>query len=364
MWEIACRQALTLNNAAKWYAYCTSESYVSRKPRLKTLLQNERIVIMKHYLPSVIILLAMAASAMAMPTMKSNIHGASPTAKNHEALIKDLKLTDKEAKPVRQVLTEYRKDLALWAAKNGPEMAACQAQMKKYHQMRDPKVLIAVKAAMKRLGELSKEQVDKREAMLVKLKGVMTKEKFAIAADRLRPRKAPRGMGYQDRFHLLGKMNLTKEQLTKIRSTAEAAMKPPADGSPRKGDPMQLAWKEIVDKILTEENRTQLKGLKQKAEHRKMVLGILKRVKLTPEQSKKIDVLWDKTYANAAKSPKGKFAIYEAARGEAMEKILTEKQRKQIAELQKNPHAGGMRTKTPTIPMPPVRTPPSSGEKK
>jgi hypothetical protein len=312
---------------------------------------------MKHYLPSVIILLAMAASALAMPTMMTNVHGADPTAKNHEALIKELKLTDKDAKPVRQVLTEYRKDLALWAAKNGPEMAACQAQMKKYHQMRDPKVLIAVKAAMKRLSELSKEQVAKREAMLVKLKSVMTKEQFAIAADKLRPRKAPRGMGYQDRFHLLGKMNLTKEQLAKIRFTAEEAMKPPADGSPRKGDPMQLAWKEIVDKILTEENRTQLKVLKQKSEHRKMVLGILKSVKLTPEQSKKIDALWDKAYAEAGKKPKNKFSIYQAAQIEAIDKILTEVQRKHIAEMKKNPHAGGMRTKRPTAPisMPPVR---------
>ena len=312
---------------------------------------------MKNYLPISIILIVMVASATAMPTMKFGVQGAEPTAKNHEKLIKNLKLTDKEAQPVRNILAEYRKDLAQWAAKNGPEMAACQAQMKKYHQMRDPKVMVAIRAAMKRLGELSKEQVDKREAMLVKLKGVMTKEQFAQAADALRPRRRPRGQGFQERFHLLGKMKLTKEQLTKIKAAAEGAMKPPADGSPRKGDPMQLAWKKIVDEILTKENREELQVLMQKTGHRKMVLGILKMVKLTPEQSKKVDDLWDKAYKDAKKNPKNKFDIYKSARGQVVDKVLTEEQRKQIAKMERNPHSGGMGTrKMPMpIPMPPAR---------
>jgi len=298
----------------------------------------------------------MTASAAAMPTMAPRATGADPTAKNHEKLIKDLKLTDKEAEPVRKILAEYRKDLAQWAGKNGPEIAACQKTMKKYHQMRDPKVMAEIRTAMKRLGELSKEQVDMREAMLVKLKGAMTREKYAYAADALRPRKKPRGQGYQERFHLLGKMNLTKEQLAKIKSLAETAMKPPADGSPRKGDPMQDAWKKIVDEVLTAENRKQLQQLMQKAGHRKMVLGILNSVKLTPEQSKKVNDLWEKAYANAAKAPKSKFNIYQAARAEAIEKILTEEQRKQILKMQSSPHGGTMGSKAP-IPMPPVRRP-------
>ena len=311
---------------------------------------------MKNYLPIAIILIVMAASATAMPTMKFGAQGAEPTAKNHEKLIADLKLTKKEAEPVRKILAEYRKDLAQWAAKNGPEMAACQAQMKKYHQMRDPKVMVAIRAAMKRLGELSKERVGKREAMLVKLKGVMTKEQFAHAADALRPRRSPRGQGFQERFHLLGKMKLTKEQLTKIKATAEAAMKPPADGSPRKGNPMELAWKKIVDDILTKENREELQVLTQKAAHRKMVLGILKSVRLTPEQSKKVDALWDKAYEDAKKSPKSKFDIYKSARAQAMDKILTEEQRKQLAKMENNPHRGGMGIKNmpKPIPMPPA----------
>jgi hypothetical protein len=281
---------------------------------------------------------------------------SGPTAKNHQKLIKDLKLTDKEAKPVGKILADYRADLAKWAAKNGPEIAACQKDMKKYHQMRDPKVMVQVRAAMKRLGELTKEQVDLREAMLVKLKGVMTKEKFALAADALRPRQRPRGQGFQERFHLLGKMGLKEEQLTKIRSITEEAMKPPADGSPRKGNPMQLAWNKIVDEVLTAENRKQLQGLMQEAGHRKMVLGILKKVTLTPEQSKKVDALWNKAYADAEKTPKNKFVIYRAARIEAVEKILTDAQRKQIDKLMSNPHGGSMGSKAP-IPMPPVKRP-------
>ena len=313
---------------------------------------------MKNYLPSSIILIVMAASAMAMPTMKFGAQGAEPTAKNHEKLIANLKLTKKEAEPVRQVLAEYRKDLAQWAAKNGPEMAACQAQMKKYHQMRDPKVMVAIRAAMKRLSELSKEQVARREAMLVKLKGVLTKEQFAHAADGLRPPPPARGKGFQERFHLLGQMKLTKEQLAKITSATKAALVPPADGSPRRVNPMQVAWNEVVDKILTKENRAELQDLMQKASHRKMVLGIFKRVRLTPGQSKKIDDLWDKAYEDAKKEPKSKFDIYKRARALATDKILTEEQRKQIEKMEKNPHrGGGMGSKTPMpIPMPPAHT--------
>jgi len=312
---------------------------------------------MKIYLPCSLILILMATSAMAMPTMMPSANGANPTAKNHEKLIKDLKLTDKEVAPVRKILDEYRKGLAAWATKNGPEMAACQAQMKKYHRMRDPKVMAQIRTAMNRLSELSKEQVAQREAMLVKLKGVLTKEQFAVAADRLRPRQKPRGQGFQERFHLLGQIKLTKEQLTKIRSLADAAMKPPADGSPRKGNPMQTAWDQIVDKVLTAENRKELQNLMQKSGHRKMVLGILKGVKLTPEQSKQVEVLWEKTYAAASKAPKSKFAIYQDARAQAVEKILTDAQRKEIAKMQTNPHGGGMGSKMPTskIVMPPPR---------
>ena len=289
--------------------------------------------------------------------MKFGARGADPTAKNHEKLIADLKLTKKEAEPVRKILAEYRKDLAQWAAKNGPEIAACQAQMKKYHQMRDPKVMAAIRVAMKRLAELGKEQVGKREAMLVKLKGVLTREQYAQAADVLRPRQRPRGQGFQDRFHLLGQMKLTKEQLTRTKAIAEAAMKPPADGSPRKGNPMQLAWDKIVDKVLTAENRKELGVLMQKAGHRKMVLGILKSVKLTSEQSKKVDAIWEKAYEDAGKNPKSKFNIYQQARAQAIEKVLTEEQRKQIMKMQKSPHGGGMGTrKMPMpIPMPPAR---------
>jgi len=298
----------------------------------------------------------MAASATAMPTMKFGARGAQPTAKSHEKLIANLKLTDKQAEPVRKILAAYRKDLAQWAAKNGPGITACQAHMKKYHQMRNPKVMAAIRAAMKMLSELGKEQVDMREAMLAKLKGAMTREQFAQAADALRPRPRPRGRGFQERFHHLGKMKLTKEQLTKITSITEEALKPPADGSPRKDNPMQLAWNRIVDKVLTKENHAELQNLMKKAGHRKMVLGILRGVKLTPEQSKKVNNLWNKAYEDAKKNPKSKFNIYRASRAQAMEKILTEAQRKQLQKMQENPHGGGMRTKTPMpIPMPPAR---------
>jgi hypothetical protein len=77
-------------------------------------------------------------------------------------------------------------------------------------------------------------------------------------------------------------------------------------------------------------------------------------MKLTPEQSKKVDDLWDKSYADAQKNPKSKFNIYRAARSNAIEKILTEEQRKQVMKMQSNPHGGKMGSKT-TIPMPPIR---------
>lgn len=94
-------------------------SGVSHRVYSKEALQNERIAALKKHLPSSIILIIMAASATAMPTMKSGDGGAAPTAKNHEKLISNLKLTDKEAQPARKILVEYRKDPARWAAKHG-----------------------------------------------------------------------------------------------------------------------------------------------------------------------------------------------------------------------------------------------------
>ena len=58
--------------------------------------------------------------------------------------------------------------------------------------------------------------------MLVKLKGVMTREQFAIAADKLRPFPPHQTQGFREKFGLLGGLNLTKEQLDKIQATSKA----------------------------------------------------------------------------------------------------------------------------------------------
>jgi hypothetical protein len=325
---------------------------------------------MKTYLPSLLILTVMAASAAAMPpgmkpasgssmmSMKMGSMGAAPTAKSHEKLIADLKLTDKETEPVRKILAQYRKELAKWAAKNGPELAACQASMKKYHKMRDPKVMVEIRKAMARQAELKKEKTDMREAMLVKLKGAMTKEQFAQAAGALRPLRAPRGKGFQERYHVLGKMGFSKEKMDRVIAITKEAMKPPADGSPRKGNPMDEAWTKILKEVMTEKDREKFKDLEVKAKRRKMVLGFLDRIELTEEQSKQVDAIWDKAHEDAKKAPKtGQFEIYRKAMTDITEKVITKEQKDQLSKKPSGRPSGGMMGHKPKPKPKPIKIP-------
>ena len=271
----------------------------------------------------------------------------------HQRLVAELKLTDAQDKPVREALAAYRRDDAAWLARNAPEVQRLREQMGKYHTARDAETIKAVKAAMGRLAKLKQEQAAIQTALLDRLKALLAEQQFAQARAAIAPRTKPRTPS--NKFHYLGKLGLTKDQLAKIKTIMEEA-RPAAGKPPAMGDLMKVAWARIVKEVLAEKDRVQLVGLIREASHRRMVMAMFGNVQLTKEQAVKIDSIWAKAYQAAAKEPGKRFDIYSAAQQEAIRNVLTNAQREQLPKAQaRNPIPMGHPPRHPTTA--PARTP-------
>ena len=271
----------------------------------------------------------------------------------HRRLVAELKLTDSQDRPVREALAAYRRDNAAWLEKNGPEVMRLRKQMGKFHATRDPETVKAVKAAMVEFTKLEREQAAIKKTLLARLKELLTEEQFAKAQAVIDP--APKRPAPTSKFHHLGRLGLTKEQLAKIK-TIMAEARPAAGKPPAMGDPMNTAWNKIVIEVLTDKDRVGLAGLIKEASHRKMVMAMFGNVQLTREQAARIDAIWAKAFKDASKTPDKRFEIYSAAQQLAIKDVLTDAQRAQLPTGHtKNPIPMGHPPRQPTTA--PARTP-------
>ena len=261
--------------------------------------------------------------------------------KLHTNLMAALALPKEKETPVREALAAYRAELAAWSAKNLPEIARLRERMGKYHAAKDAKTMADVKAAMGELNKLLAGRQAMDQALLDRLRKLLTDEQFAKAEAMLNP--PPAQEAPTNKFHYLGRLGLTPEQLEKMKTIVEAARKdapPPHAGGPRR-DPMEGAWNRIVKEVLTEKDRARLTDVMREDAHRRMVMAMFKEVRLTPEQTEKIEAIWQKAYKQAGERPQERFQIYSQAQDEAVEKVLTTEQREELSRLRrpaKPPH--------------------------
>ena len=274
---------------------------------------------------------ALAGQPTTRPATTRPASAGDAQKKSHDRLIADLKLDAPRKALLRDIFRTYRRDMAEWKRKHGPEMERLRRQLGKYHRPRDAQTKRASRASMAKLMTLQKQARTKQAKFLAKLKGVLTPDQFTRARMMLMPR--PRtASGMSNKFHMLTELGLTRKQWGRIKAIlAEEAKKAKAAGK-AKVDPRQAAWPRIVKEVLTEKDRQKLSDRTRMLRHRRMVLSTFGSLDLTTEQSARVDAIWKKAYDSASKRSDDRFAIYARARQEIARDVLTADQRKRLEQ--------------------------------
>ena len=199
-----------------------------------------------------------------------------------EQLLKELKLTDKQDAPVRQIIETFSKDMANWQRETGAAVRELQRKAagarrgrpggregKKPEGGEKPKAKPKVdpeeaKAARKKLAELMKQRQEKADNALKQLDEHLTDEQMAVARKYLA--RGGRAQQAGGQLAALKQLDLDKDQQAKVREILQGARKG-GEGAERaeRGKAMREAWKKIVDEVLTDAQREKLKELRKKS---------------------------------------------------------------------------------------------------
>jgi Spy/CpxP family protein refolding chaperone len=201
--------------------------------------------------------------------------GAQRGKARQEQLIKELKLTDKQDAPVRQILETFWADMGNWQRENGPTLRELQKTLgssrgqgrqgkgkKPPADASEPKAKPdEIEAARAKLAELTKQRREKIGNVLAQLKEHLTDEQMAVVRKSLGGGQRPQGA---QGMAALKRLELDKDQQAKVREIMKAARES-GDGNDKaaRGKAMRQAWKKIVEEVLTDAQREQLKQLKK-----------------------------------------------------------------------------------------------------
>lgn len=263
----------------------------------------------------------------------------------HDRILKEVEPTEKQVEPLKKILNAHRKEMAAWMGKAKPEAAKLQQQVQRFRTDKGPEAAMAAKAAMARLDELRAEQKKLTNGLLAKLSGVLDEKQVAQAREIIDPAPpAPRRM---IPFHLLGKLDLTTEQIAQAEKLITEARTAGKGKSPVETDDLlQKAWDGIGKDVLTDKQRKTLDEI-QTASQRRVVRAMLGGIDLTDEQYEQIAAIWKSAQAKAEKDPRSRMDIHQRANQQVIENVLTPEQQKQVQSGRKwhgggeNPHHKG-----------------------
>lgn len=267
----------------------------------------------------------------------------------YEKLIEELKLTEKQEAPVRQILTTYRQGLASWTQQNGPAMRELFAKLGRGGGRRGQEGAEAAKTvteaerkeATEKLRELQKKRIELTENVLKQLKDHLTEEQMATA-QRVLGRGQRRGPTLS--LAMLRRLDLTAEQQAKVKEIMAAARQAAKDKEPRgRAEALRDAMQKIEKDVLTAEQRQKLEKLTKEAPRRGAV-GMFAGLDLTEQQQKKIREIQAslRQKLTAAEGREAKREVYQAMQKE-IEAVLTPEQREKLQQRRKEMREGSRR---------------------
>lgn len=262
----------------------------------------------------------------------------------YDALLKELNLTDKQDKPVRQILDTFRQEMTAWTERNAADMTKLREEMTK---AREEGRADDVKAVSEKLRKLTVERVKKTENVLTQLKDVLDEKQLAKARLIL---EAGRFGGSARSQLLMGQLDLTETQRASVREINTAAREETqkAESLLARAEVQKKAWDKIVKEVLTDEQRAKLEKLQKElaapasapaGRGRAMFEGL----GLTAEQQAKVNEIMEAARKKGADAgtPEARREAFQAARKEIAEKVLNEEQRKKYEERMRERRSAG-----------------------
>ena len=241
-------------------------------------------------------------------------------------LMEELNLSEEQAAHVRQILQTHHQAQQNWRREHGEEFRAAREALRKARQERDAE---AVQAARKQFKELRAAREGSRKDLLQQLDDVLNDEQMAKMKRFLR---AGRGRPMSGQ-HLAG-LDLSDEQKAQAKEILQAARKQAAEaeGEEAKKEILQAARKRIAEDVLTEEQRAKAAARREGRGSGRD--GPFRGLELTEEQQGQVKEIIQAARKEAAQAEgrEAKREIFRAAHTKIAEEVLTDAQRKQMAE--------------------------------
>jgi len=258
-----------------------------------------------------------------------------------EKLMEELKLTEKQEAPVRQILTTYQQELASWTRQNGPAMRELYTKLRggrgrRGQEPAEPAKRVSEaerKEAAAKLRELQKKRAAITENVLKQLKEHLTEEQMA-AARRILGRGQRRGPAVS--FAMLRRLDLTAEQQAKVKEIMASAREAAKGQEGRaRGQAYTDAMQKIVKDVLTAEQREKLETMRSQAPQRRAG-GMFAGLDLTEEQQKKIRKIQAsmREKISAAEGREARREAYQAMQKE-IQAVLTPEQLEKLQQRRK-----------------------------
>lgn len=259
-----------------------------------------------------------------------------------ERILKELNLTEDQQKQVQQIMSTQRQAMENWRKENQAALKDLQKQLQDAKDSGDKDKIKADSLAIEKLDQ-SRKAV--RENVMKQLKDVLTPDQLEKARKimqegRQQAREDHPGLRMLEGLKAL---DLTDDQKTQARAIFDdARKKADAATDPKEKELiLKVAREKIETDVLTDAQRTKVRRL----EGANAFLEVVRKLNLTDDQKKQIRGIMDdaKNQADKAQTEREKKAIHIQAFKKVHDTVLTQPQREQLKEMQKNAREGRTR---------------------
>ena len=257
-------------------------------------------------------------------------------------LLAELKLTEKQEAPVKQIFETRRQEMATWLQQNGPAMLELMGKLRGGRGREGAEGGEAAKtptdeerkAAAEKLREIQKQRAQIDENLLKQLKDHLTEEQMAIVRKQLGQRA---GQTAVPGLRALAQLGLDDAQRQKVREILSASRESAKDkDAAGKAEASKEAWAKIEKDVLTDEQRKKFQEIQSQGPDvggRGGSAGMFSGLDLTDEQKTRLqDIQAEmRKKSSEADTPEARREAMRAAR-EKMNEVLTPEQREKLRQ--------------------------------
>ena len=263
------------------------------------------------------------------------LRATSEPVRSLDRMLRELNLTEDQQKQVRQIMDTQRQAVENWRKENQATLKDLQKQLEDARESGDKD---KIKAARQGIEKVEQSRKALHENLIKQLKDALTPEQLEKAKKFLEQAREQFREEHPGLRMLEGlkALDLTEEQKTQARDIFEQARKKAdaATDPKEKEAAMKAAREKIESEVLTEPQRRKVR----RQEGANALLKAIQRLNLTDDQKKQIHAIMEdsKVQAEKAQTDREKMDIHRQAFKKVHDTVLTDQQRQELKDMQKN----------------------------